>query len=138
MTAEQGLGRYSFLLIGTTAETRWPEVLKDALSPLGELHIASERETIRAVSEREYDVILVDAGAIQDLIQMIGRLRSQQPRARIVVVTASPTWQQSREVFRAGAADYIRKSLDKGKLRAQIEALLQPLCPPSSETEREQ
>lgn len=136
MTAEQGLGRYSFLLIGTTTETRWPKVLKDALSPLGELHIASERETIRAVSEREYDVILVDAGAVQDIIQMIGRLRSQQPRARIVVVTASPTWQQSRAVFRAGAADYIRKSLDKKKLRTQIEAVLQPLRPPLLERER--
>lgn len=136
MTAEQGLGRYSFLLIGTTAETRWPEVLKDALSPLGELHIASERETVRTVSEQEYDAILIDAGAVQDVTQTIARLRAQHPRTPIVVVSASPTWQQSREVFRAGAADYIRKSLDRKKLRTQIEAVLHPLRPPLLEREQ--
>lgn len=125
MTSERVLDRYSFLLIGAGAETRWPQVLKDALSPLGELHILSEAEAVRIVGEREYDVVLIDAGAVQDVIRLIARLRAQRPRARIVVVTASPTWQQSREIFRAGAADYIRKSLDKRKLRAQMEAVLQ-------------
>jgi len=125
------LGPYTFLLVGKAPEARWPMVLEQALAPLGQLHIVPEEEAVRAVSERSYDVVLIDAGAVQDVVRLITHLRAQQPQLRIVVVTASPTWQQSREVFRAGAADYLRKSLDKKKLRDQIRAVLEmPPSPP--------
>jgi DNA-binding NarL/FixJ family response regulator len=104
-------------------------VLERALAPLGQLHIVPEEEAIRAASERTYDVVLIDAGVVQDVVRLVTHLRAQQPQLRIVVVTASPTWQQSREVFRAGAADYLRKSLDRKKLRDQILAVLE--MPPS-------
>jgi|YNPBryunderm2012_1023409.scaffolds.fasta_scaffold04209_3 DNA-binding NarL/FixJ family response regulator len=125
------LGPYTFLLVGKAPEARWPMVLEQALAPLGHLYIVPEEEAVHAVSERAYDVVLIDAGAVQDVVRLMTHLRAQQPRLRIVVVTASPTWQQSREVFRAGAADYLRKSLDKKKLRDQIRAVLEmPPLPP--------
>ena len=71
-----------------------------------------------------YDVIIIDAGTVSNAVTLVASLQSQQPEARIVVATASPTWQRAREVLQAGAADYIRKSLDKDQLRVKIQALL--------------
>jgi len=61
---------------------------------------------------------------------MLSRLRAQQPEARIVIATTVPTWQRAREALRAGAADYIRKSLDEKELCSKIQAVLE--TPPPS------
>jgi len=131
------LGPYTFLLVGKAPGARWPMVLEQALAPLGQLYIVPEEKAVCVISERAYDVVLIDAGAVRDVVQLVARLRAQQPRLRIVVVTASPTWQQSREVFRAGATDYLRKSLDKKKLRDQIRAVLEMPPLPSHPAEQE-
>lgn len=115
----------SFLLIGEKTGTQWPLILQQALSLLGKLWIVSEEEAVRAVSESRYDVVIIDAGAVRDAASLVSRLREQQPQARIIVATASPTWQRSREVLQAGAADYIRKSLDEKELRSKIQAVLE-------------
>ena len=121
-------GGYSFLLIGET-ETHWALILRQALSPLGKLLVVPAKEAFRAVSEGRYDVIIIDARAVRDAPRLVSRLLAQQPQARIIVATASPTWQRSREVLQAGAADYIRKSLDEKELRSKIQAVLE--APPS-------
>lgn len=120
---------YSFLLISEKAGTRWALILQHALSPLGQLRLVPEEEAAQAVSEGWYDAIIIDGGAVRDMVKLVFRLRVQQPQARIVVATASPTWKRSREVLRAGAVDYIRKSLDEQELRSKIQAVLE--APPS-------
>jgi len=122
--------RYHFLLIGKESETHWPVVLRRALSPLGELDIVPEKEAVQAAIENPYDMVIVDAGAVQDTALLVSRLRAQRPETRIVVATASLTWRRSREVLQAGAADYIRKSLDETELRSKIQAVLEFPPPP--------
>lgn len=119
----------SFLLIGRKTETQWPLVLQQALSSLGKLHTVPEGESVEAVIQRHYDVIIIDAGAVSDVSLLTSRLRAQRPEARVVVATASPTWRRARQALQAGAADYIRKSLDEKELRSKIEAVLE-LPPP--------
>lgn len=130
MNVETVPGGYSFLLIGKSAETQWPVILEQALSPLGKLRIVPEEEAERAVAESRYDVILIDAGAVRAETLLLFRLRAWQPQARIIVATASPTWQRSREALQAGVSDYIRKSLDEKELRSKIQAVLE--APPPS------
>jgi len=126
-------GGYHFLLIGKKAETQWPLVLQRALSPLGKLRVISREEAVQVMSRRRYDVIIVDAGVVEDteVVQLVLRLRAQQPEARIVVASASPTWRRAREVLQAGATDYIRKSLDEEELRSKIQQVLK--VPPSGD-----
>jgi DNA-binding NarL/FixJ family response regulator len=117
--------KHTFLLIGEEAETSWSSALRQALSPLGKLRIVSEETAVRAVIQSDYDVIIIDAGAVHDAALLTARLRAQRSEARVVIATASPTWQRARQALQAGAADYIRKSLDTEELRSKIEAVLE-------------
>jgi DNA-binding response OmpR family regulator len=76
-------------------------------------------------------VIIVDAGAVCDANELTAQLLAQRPGVCVVIATASPTWQRARQALRAGAADYIRKTLDERELRTKIEAVLRVL-PPSA------
>ena len=96
---------------------RWCQSLREALAPLGSLEIQREEAALGCVAQNRYALIIVDASATHDVVHLIRSLRSHQPGAHIVVFSASPTWQQAREAFRAGAMDYVRKSLSKGELR---------------------
>jgi DNA-binding NarL/FixJ family response regulator len=135
---------YSFLLIGRETKTGWSAVLQQALSlsedsggralPPDEpavLHPVTEEEAVQEVTLNRYDLVIVDAGYVHDVPELIFQLRSRRPRLRVVVATASPTWQRAREALKAGAADYIRKSLDRELLRSRIKTVLE-LPPPSS------
>ena len=121
--------RYTFLLIGEKMETRWPLVLEQALSSLGKLVVVSEEEASQLITKNSYDMIIVDAGAVRDALGLVLYLRAAQPQARIIVATASPTWQRAREVLKAGATDYIRKSQDEKKLLSDIQTALEQLPP---------
>jgi CheY-like chemotaxis protein len=121
---ESVLMKYKFLLIGEKAESQWPLVLERALFSLGKLQIMSEQEVLQTVVQSYYDAIIIDAGAVNDAVRLVSLLREQQPEARIVVATASPTWQRAREILQAGAADYIHKSLDEKQLQSEIRAVL--------------
>jgi DNA-binding response OmpR family regulator len=127
---EAMLVKYTFLLIGKRTEGQWPLVLQQALSSLGELRDVSEEEAVQTVVQNHYDVVIIDAGAVRDVALLVSRLQAQRRQVRIIVATASPTWQRAREILRAGAADYIRKSLDKKELRSKIQAVLE--APPPS------
>jgi CheY-like chemotaxis protein len=122
---ESVLMKYKFLLIGEKAESQWPLVLERALFSLGKLQITSEQEVLQTAVQSYYDILIIDAGAVNDAVSLVSLLREQQPEARIVVATASPTWQRAREILQAGAADYIHKSLDEKQLQSEIRAVLE-------------
>jgi DNA-binding NarL/FixJ family response regulator len=124
--------KYTFLLVGEIMETRWPLVLERALSTLGKLTVVSEERTHQELSQQRYDVIIIDAGAVQDAASLVSRLRDVQPASRVIVATASPTWQRAREMLKAGASDYIRKSQSEQKIRADIQAVLEGVSPSAS------
>ncbi len=119
-----------FLLIDNKSGLQWSSILRKALSNWGELHIVSEANAIQGISEKNYVAIIIDAGAVLDANVLTARLIQRQPQARVIVATASPTWRRAREAMRAGAIDYIRKSLDEKELQSAIKAAL--LIPPSA------
>lgn len=121
--------KYTFLLIGEKMESQWPLILEQALSPLGTLLMVSETNAVQIVAQSCYDVIIIDAGVVRDAVRLVSLLREKHPKARIIVATASPTWQRARETLQAGAVDYIRKSLDEKQLRSEIQAVLETQLP---------
>jgi len=120
---------HSLLLVSERKETQWSRTLRQALLPLGKLRVVSEEDAEQMVVRSDYDVIIIDAGVVYGVVPLISRLRAQRPEARVIVATASPTWRRAREALQAGAADYIRKSLDEEELCSKIEAVLK-LPPP--------
>jgi DNA-binding NarL/FixJ family response regulator len=91
---------------------------------LGKLEVLPEKEAMQHILQYKYDVIIVDAAAVGNEVLLISRVRAQQPQARIVVVTASPTWRRAREALRAGAMDYISKSLSEREFLSAFKDVL--------------
>lgn len=114
----------SFLLIGDVAETQWTLALKMSLLPLGSLCVLAEDDAVLSVENHIYDVIIIDAGAIHDAALLTRRLRTNRPEARIIIVTASPTWEYTREALQAGAADYIHKTFNQEELRIVVQEVM--------------
>ncbi len=118
-----------FMVVSDIVDRRWSLVLQDALADLGEIQILSEEDAVRAVSREIFAVIFIDAGAVYDAALLTRRLRVSRPETRIIVVTASPTWEYARQALQAGAADYIRKTLNPEELRTKVLAVME--IPPS-------
>ena len=116
--------KYSVLLIGEKTDSMWPLVVEQAVSTMGVLQFASEQDVVSGAIGNSYAVIMIDSGAVRDPVRLTAWLRTQHPQAKIIVATASPTWQRARDVLKAGAVDYIRKSLDEAQLQSTIKTLL--------------
>jgi len=121
---------YSFLIIGEKTEAMWPSIVQRALSSLGKSTIIEEEE-VETAAHKDYDLIVIDAGAVKEAALLVARLRALLPGARIVVATASPTWTRARDAFKSGAADYVRKSLDEAEIRANMRAVIAVSMPPN-------
>ena len=120
----------TFLLVSGGHDTIWQGILEQVVRPLGHLEIVSADCAVNRVMARAYKAILVDASATDDFSLLTSRIRGQQPDARVLVITASPTWKRARDAFQAGATDYIRKTLSKDDLFAALQAALaKPLVP---------
>jgi DNA-binding NtrC family response regulator len=116
----------NLLVISNDPASAWLQSVSDALRSLGELHVASEQEAAAQIKVKGYDLMVLDATAIGgDIAAVVARLHQEGPDVPIVVATTSPTWQRAREVFRAGASDYIRKSLDGEKTLASLQKILE-------------
>ena len=121
--------KYHFLLVSNSPSDPWVRILQEVVTSLGSLQIASKQETIKLVSQRDYDLLVVDAAKVEDVFCLVSSIREQQPDARILVVTTSPTWRRAREAFRAGATDYIRKSMNKTELLCILQATMDKIPP---------
>ncbi len=114
------------MVISNDPASAWLRSVSDAFRSLGQLQVASEQEVAVHIKVKDYDLMVLDATAIGgDIAALVARLHEERPDVPIVVATTSPTWQRAREVFRAGASDYIRKSLDKGKTLASLQGILE-------------
>lgn len=125
---------FRFLLVSREEETAWSPVLSQALAPLGTLETVSEKDATERIAQHGCNaIVIIDATVVDDVRSLVRRLRPLCPQARIIVATASPTWQRARDALQAGAVDYIRKSLDKEGLLAVMKDILSRSLPaPSS------
>ena len=96
------------------------------------LSITKEEDTTRLLRFSAYDAIIIDATVVENILSLIATIRHQQSTAKIIVAATSPTWTWAREIFLAGATDYIKKTLDKEELLASIRSALNKTLPPRS------
>jgi DNA-binding response OmpR family regulator len=115
----------NLLVIGAPPDSAWVQALRQGLRPPINLDVIQLHEAEEGTDGEGYDLILLDYSAAGDAFRVLSRLRQLRPSTPIVVVSASPTWQQAREVFAAGATDYISKTLDLEELQAAFEGFFQ-------------
>jgi CheY-like chemotaxis protein len=112
-------------IISSKPDSIWVQTVSKATHALGKLHVISDKGSEMSLVPSNCDLIILDATDLsQDIAALVGQLRGEQPQTPIVVATTSPTWQRARQAFRAGANDYIRKSLDEQKTMASLQAVL--------------
>lgn len=115
----------ALLLVGLTPDGLWLDLVSRALKALGAAYELRTSSTCETGDAARYELIVIDAAtAGPELVPLTRQLHKECPIVPILVVSASPTWQQAREVFLAGAADYIRKAFDERAIRASLEELL--------------
>jgi DNA-binding NtrC family response regulator len=93
--------------------------------------VSSPSAVLQSVDEREYDVVLIDLNYTRDTtsgqegLDLLTRLRSEDPSLPVVVMTAWGTVDLAVEAMRRGARDFVRKPWDNARvlsiLRTQIE-----------------
>ncbi|MBN1453344.1 MAG: hypothetical protein JW963_20180 [Anaerolineales bacterium] len=116
------------LLIGTC--DYWQQVLQKATKSLGVLEVATAEEAEERVREHDYVLIIEDAVHIEDENKLAKTLRCIKSDARIVIVTASPTWTRAREAFKSGVVDYLPRILDEERLQTELETAMHRMLPP--------
>lgn len=119
-----------FFLINGSKDIYWSEALGKTLNSLGDLQVGTESDALNFVDLSTYDLIFIDSAAVRDVPSLVACLRSGYPKARLLVVTASPTWRRAREAFEAGAVDYIRKPFDREDVIGAVQRALQKVLPP--------
>lgn len=122
----------SIILIDGSHDYPWAKVLKDSLNPMDILEIIHEDNAVTLIAQRNYDLVIIDAAAVRDAPLLVSHIRTKCNDARIMIVTASPTWRRAREAFQAGATDYVQKSLDTKETKLTIQAALKKTPPPWS------
>lgn len=112
-----------------------PAVL-DALSLLLELHdykpvcASTPAEAIRAVDHQNISLVLQDMNFSADTtsgeegVALFYALRDLNPNLPIILITAWTELEQAIELVKAGAADYIAKPWDDGKLLTAVANLI--------------
>ena len=119
-----------FLVVSNGQQDHWHTVVAEVLSSIGRLDSVQQEMGVKRVKEMSYDLVIIDATTVQNTDLLIRRILAQQPQTRVVVVTASPTWQLARASFLAGAIDYILKSPNKDEMMMAIKnALSKPPRP---------
>ncbi|HVI92740.1 MAG TPA: sigma-54 dependent transcriptional regulator, partial [Anaeromyxobacter sp.] len=99
-----------------------------ALSRLGHevLAVKGGAEAIAAYRKKPADVVVTDLRMVPvDGIEVVRRLREQDPDATVLVVSAHGTIAIAVEAMREGAIDFIEKPFSPEVLRARVEKAVQ-------------
>ena len=106
--------RKNVVIIGNNADSLWVTAVRDALANWGIVQFQPECEALANLPEKSPDLLLVDASTLEtDTVQFVASLNRANPCTPIIVATTSPTWRRARDIIRAGATDYVRRSFDK-------------------------
>ena len=119
------ISSYRFLLVTDSPDDYGHQALREAVSALGSCQVIPEAEVVSLLREQVFDVVIVDAGSVTSAPELVSWIRASDFSVQVVVVTLSPHWKIARAVFRAGAVDYLPKSLSKTEILATFQSILE-------------
>ena len=125
------------IMISEDEELEWIQMVQKVWQAQGEMMIVSEAtvkqsgiSTIQTPSS-----IIVDASSIHcNLVSLVKKIHQQYEKENvpIVVASASPNWEQARDVFHAGAADYVKRTTNIQSLVRLLKNYAGRASPPSN------
>jgi len=113
-----------FLIITNEIKSEWIKTVKKTVALLGHIEIVSVKVAEAEMAQEHYEMVFIDSAATKNIIPLISRLHAAYPKVPIMVATLTRGWHRAREALRAGAVDYILKSLTSDELAATIKSLL--------------
>lgn len=114
----------TFLVIGNQEEFLSSPSVLSALTALGEVAVLPPKQALEHLLVSRYDLVIIDATMLDSEMLLLSQIRARQPNARLLVLTASPTWRRARDALKAGAMDYLSKSLTEKEYLAIFQELL--------------
>lgn len=86
------------------------------------------RQALQAIRKRPFDIGLIDI-KMPDLngLELIERIKEEDPRIAILVMTAYPDIQTAAETMRLGSRDYITKPFREEQLLGSVERIAQEM-----------
>jgi len=99
----------------------WMDLKPMLSAQIGPVRLLLDRNAPRARLHGGFDLIVMDISDIESLHTLIERYRRLQPAARLLTVTTTPTWKQTRDVLKMGAASVIRKSADLQEMLQELQ-----------------
>jgi DNA-binding NtrC family response regulator len=110
-----------------------PQVCKTVGTILKEhdYHVQSysqARQSIQAARKNPFDIALVDI-KMPDMsgIEVVEKLKAEDPRIAVIVMTAYPDIQTAAETMRLGSRDYITKPFREEQLLSSMERIAQEM-----------
>jgi DNA-binding NtrC family response regulator len=86
------------------------------------------RQALQAVRKKPFDIGLIDI-KMPDLngLELVERIKEEDPRVAILVMTAYPDIQTAAETMRLGSRDYITKPFREEQLLGSVERIAQEM-----------
>lgn len=101
----------------------WDMVSIEIRKKIGPVDLVLDSYFTRKNLVQAQDVIVVDVSEIDTLHKVIKTIRQVQPSSRIIVISSTPTWKQTRELMRLGASNLVRKSADVEEMVGELQAV---------------
>ena len=116
-------------------ERQWSDFFKEVLLEHGyKVDIEfNATKGLNRLDAQKYDIVVLDSYVSSaDRLSILNEILQKHPEERVVVVSASPSWKEGREVYLQGAIDYLSKSADKHKLLKALQEGLRKRTPLTS------
>jgi predicted nucleotide-binding protein len=114
----------TFLVVTDQANSIWVTTVKASLKSMGEIKIIPKGDVLAELTQIECEMVILDYSAANDIVPFITEVHAKYPGLPIVVAALTRGWRRARETLRAGARDYILKSLTADELEATIRIIL--------------
>lgn len=117
--------RLHFLFVTDLHAPVWQPVLTEALATWGTVEAVAETDIVErlglvAADETRQPVVILDASQCLDAAKLVETLQTEFAGLPVVVLTALPNLRLLRSVYRAGARDCLKMSLDARTLRQEF------------------
>ncbi|MFZ1400847.1 MAG: hypothetical protein WAS33_28345 [Candidatus Promineifilaceae bacterium] len=113
------------IMISDDKELDWVQMMQNAWHHYGRIQILSETDVAHHIKSTRItpNLIMIDASTIQsELVSLVSKLCQAYQPSPVIVASASPTWKQARDVFHAGASDYVNRNSDVDRLIQLLKA----------------
>lgn len=97
-------------VVGNVDDSLWLQKVEAPLATLGEVTTFSQDKVDYLEGYLGSELIIVDTSGIQNAVEFVKYLKDENFTTPLLVVTASPTWRRAREMFKAGATDYLKQT----------------------------